>query len=266
MNGGKWKNSVLLILFVVLCTLFITRAAFAQGGAGTVYNGGGDISSDNASPLSEAFGTANNTITTIGAWAFNGFTSDFAYEGDSSGYISVSPGSGNHFAEASVYLPSGVLLESISLEACDNSASNQLRFTLYRFGPGENDSTILLNFLTGTSETPGCDEFTHDLSTPVTIDNEKYTYLAQIWDPDDSRDTKYRAVRFYWKRQISPPPETASFSDVPTDYWAFQSIEALVGSGITTGCGSGIYCPEDFVTRAQMAAFLSRALGLNWPN
>jgi hypothetical protein len=31
---------------------------------------------------------------------------------------------------------------------------------------------------------------------------------------------------------------------------------------ISTGCGGGKYCPNDSVTRAQMAAFLDRALGL----
>jgi len=33
---------------------------------------------------------------------------------------------------------------------------------------------------------------------------------------------------------------------------------------ITTGCGAGIYCPGDVVTRGQMAVFLAKALGLNW--
>lgn len=39
-------------------------------------------------------------------------------------------------------------------------------------------------------------------------------------------------------------------------------IEALVAAGITSGCGPGLYCPDDSVTRGQMAAFLVRATGL----
>ncbi len=56
------------------------------------------------------------------------------------------------------------------------------------------------------------------------------------------------------------PPFTPSglFNDVPTNYWAFSSIETLRISGITAGCGGGNYCPEDSVTRAQMAVFLER--------
>ncbi|MFN2486115.1 MAG: S-layer homology domain-containing protein [Acidimicrobiia bacterium] len=42
-------------------------------------------------------------------------------------------------------------------------------------------------------------------------------------------------------------------------------IEAIADLGITLGCSSdGLkFCPNDSVTRAQMASFLSRALGLN---
>ncbi|HNC09483.1 MAG TPA: S-layer homology domain-containing protein, partial [Anaerolineales bacterium] len=60
----------------------------------------------------------------------------------------------------------------------------------------------------------------------------------------------------------SPPPATGTFSDVPTDYWAAAWIEQLAAEGITSGCGSGIYCPENPVTRAQMAVFLVKAFNL----
>jgi glucose/arabinose dehydrogenase len=39
------------------------------------------------------------------------------------------------------------------------------------------------------------------------------------------------------------------------------TIEAIAAAGITTGCGSGRYCPGFAVTREQMAAFLIRAMG-----
>jgi mannan endo-1,4-beta-mannosidase len=52
------------------------------------------------------------------------------------------------------------------------------------------------------------------------------------------------------------------FGDVPSDYWSAAWIKQLVTEGITTGCGSGNYCPENPVTRAQMAVFLVRAFNL----
>jgi hypothetical protein len=58
------------------------------------------------------------------------------------------------------------------------------------------------------------------------------------------------------------------FSDVPSGYWAHDYIIAIYNTGITTGCAQDNpdtpenerrYCPEDYVTRGQMAAFIIRA-------
>jgi hypothetical protein len=62
-----------------------------------------------------------------------------------------------------------------------------------------------------------------------------------------------------------PPAATGQFNDVPTDYWAADWIEQLAAEGITSGCGGGNYCPEDSVTRAQMAVFLVRTFNLTIP-
>ena len=62
----------------------------------------------------------------------------------------------------------------------------------------------------------------------------------------------------------NPPAATGVFTDVPTTYWAASWIEQLYAEGITTGCGTSplTYCPEDSVTRAQMAVFLVRTFNL----
>jgi hypothetical protein len=52
------------------------------------------------------------------------------------------------------------------------------------------------------------------------------------------------------------------FGDVPPDYWAAAWIKQLVTEGITSGCGNGNYCPENPVTRAQMAVFLVKTFSL----
>jgi hypothetical protein len=49
-----------------------------------------------------------------------------------------------------------------------------------------------------------------------------------------------------------------SFSDVPKTHVFYPFIESLLHNGVTTGCSSTSYCPEDFVFRLQMAVFLSR--------
>jgi hypothetical protein len=63
---------------------------------------------------------------------------------------------------------------------------------------------------------------------------------------------------------VSPAPGTATFNDVPTTHPFFQFIEALHASGITGGCQASppLYCPDNPVTRGQIAVFLAKALGL----
>jgi hypothetical protein len=52
------------------------------------------------------------------------------------------------------------------------------------------------------------------------------------------------------------------FADVaPTDSTC-TAIHYLAANEVTEGCGGGNYCPDDDVTRAQMAAFLMRAFDL----
>lgn len=61
------------------------------------------------------------------------------------------------------------------------------------------------------------------------------------------------------------PPAVGSstgFNDVPVAHWAAAWIKQLAVEGITGGCGSGNYCPEDPATRAQMAVFLVRTFNL----
>ena len=53
-----------------------------------------------------------------------------------------------------------------------------------------------------------------------------------------------------------------SFDDVTDDHYAFAAVESVKAAGITGGCSNEPpkYCGADRVTRAQMAAFLSRAI------
>jgi hypothetical protein len=54
------------------------------------------------------------------------------------------------------------------------------------------------------------------------------------------------------------------FDDVPNDQIFHNQISAIAGAGITTGCGAPAartYCPEDFVRRDAMAAFMHRGFG-----
>jgi hypothetical protein len=60
-----------------------------------------------------------------------------------------------------------------------------------------------------------------------------------------------------------PPPATGTvFADVPASDPFAPWIEQLAAEGITGGCGGGNYCPNQAVTRAEMAVFLVRTFNL----
>jgi hypothetical protein len=60
-----------------------------------------------------------------------------------------------------------------------------------------------------------------------------------------------------------PPAGTGvRFADVPSTHPFVDWIEQLASEGITSGCGGGNFCPNEVVTRAQMAVFLVRAFNL----
>ncbi len=64
---------------------------------------------------------------------------------------------------------------------------------------------------------------------------------------------------------ITPVMAAPTFTDVPESNIFYNDIEWLSAMEITKGCNppaNDLYCPNDNVTRGQMAAFLVRALGL----
>jgi streptogramin lyase len=58
---------------------------------------------------------------------------------------------------------------------------------------------------------------------------------------------------------VCPPATGAVFNDVSAGNLYAPWIESLSGFKITSGCGGGNYCPDDPVTRAQMAVFLLKS-------
>lgn len=52
-----------------------------------------------------------------------------------------------------------------------------------------------------------------------------------------------------------------TFTDVPTSHWAYDDVQTLVSTGITTGTSKNKFSPNQAVTREQMAAFIHRTLG-----
>ncbi len=111
--------------------------------------------------------------------------------------------------------------------------------------------------------------------------NNAITHLLSLQDSDGS---------FIWKRGVksSPVMMTAyavmalaqkpvpvnlnnrkvgvssndTFSDIPSDHWAFDSIMELVRAKVLAGFPDGTFRPEGRVTRAEFAKFMVYGLGL----
>ena len=77
-----------------------------------------------------------------------------------------------------------------------------------------------------------------------------------------------RATMAVWTVRVldgeDPAPVASTrFADVAASHPHAEFVERLAQLGVTRGCGDGTkFCPDDSVTRAQMAVFLSRAYSL----
>jgi S-layer homology domain len=179
-------------------------------------------------------------------------------------------------------VPNGADLEQVAFYIQDNSAADGENFRGFICrswvdANGANpDQDCPVEAVTESN--PGNTVITFDPNFPVRyrydIDGDgtdevvSYTLWAQFGtNPHEVYDgsIRLRQARLLFRRQISPAPAAATFSDVPTSHPFFQFVEALADSGITAGCGTGIYCPDAPLTRGQMAVFLAKALGLHWP-
>lgn len=82
--------------------------------------------------------------------------------------------------------------------------------------------------------------------------------------PDDAM-TRGEMAAFLRRALELPASSTDHFGDDDADVFQ-DDINALASSGITKGCNppdNTRFCPDDTVTRAQMASFLGRALDLS---
>jgi hypothetical protein len=55
-----------------------------------------------------------------------------------------------------------------------------------------------------------------------------------------------------------PCTGASAFADVATADIFCTDAQWLANRGVTTGCAAGLYCPADYVSRAQMALFMQR--------
>jgi hypothetical protein len=183
-------------------------------------------------------------------------------------------GSSSWFIYAPVNLPSGALVTGMRVFYFDNDVGENLEVDLIRVWQWNavRDAEGVASFVSDGAPGVSADyvdivpDFTVAYRMGAIISGYTYqSYIVRALLPP-ALFVSIRGVGIYWQRQVSAAPGTATFNDVGTGHWAFQHVQALAASGITAGCGGGSYCPNANVTRAEMAVFLAKALGLHfWP-
>ena len=164
-----------------------------------------------------------------------------------------------------VNIPTGAGIQGYTVWLIDNSATGAVTYQFYRTNLVTNVSQNILTY--SSSGTPGTVRSFRDFpGADHRVNNSRAAYWICINNTVTGTSLQSAGVTFWYNLAISPAPATASFSDVPRGASFFREIEALARSGITTGFADGTYRPLNPVTRQAMAAFLSRALGLHWPD
>jgi len=222
----------------------------------------------------DEFGTQDYSVTVIPAGAFlpranNSFASHYFIDTATFGVSFYSPGvfvclGPGELADlyATADIPSGAIIDFIGLET-DTPVFAAWGVDLVLVGR-YNGQTVI-GSVNSTVHGWDTDYNVAPLGFELTR-NVHNALVVHVQEAGNDQACAYFGwVEIWWHRQVSPPPATATFPDVPTDHPFFQFVEALYASGITAGYGNGNFGVNDPITRGQMAVFLAKALGLHWP-
>lgn len=271
--SGKWKTNAITVLAAAL-TLGVAQAS--NDGPALPATPASASQFEARDAVSD-FGTGVN-ILQIPASAFTSRNTSATFDYLSVGYI-YQTGGFSDSAWAPIYLPSGAGIQFLDLYAYDTNATNNITATIrmwtgygtIAFGPAVPPTFSDLVSVTSAGSAGHQYVYSNSIFPLHTVNNDvaygggaQYTVVMSL--PVQDTSLGWKAVDIWWYRQIAPAPGAASFTDVPTTAQFFREVEALAASGITTGCTATTFCPDQAVTRRQMAAFLSRALGLGYGN
>lgn len=250
--------------------IVLAAPAFAEAPAESRYPPSGLQSSTpaKAREMTKDFGTPT-FFSSLDSFAMVPRSSGFETLRSSTSALFCSAGSTDSRAVGQLNLPHGVELDLMRMWVFDSSASDDVTVTLQRaclpdFSAAQPDLETLATITSNGSG--GAFSQSDFLAAGVVADNQSCTHQV-IVQFGNTTGTCADALFFYkarmqWRRQAPPAPLFATFSDVPTGAQFFREVEALADSGVTGGCAPNLFCPEQPVTRRQMAAFLVRALGL----
>jgi len=276
-NFENGETSLVSVLFGTGNGLFDSGVTY-PGGAGAQIMVQGDFNNDGAIDLAVADGNGSNTFGDVGV-----LTASRCYFGLSAPPLNYDANGGSALLSIvateetcgwSASLTSqGTSPDWASLSATSGIGSGQLLMTIPQNSTGiERTASVnvgglalavtewstvqqfadvtpadyefdAVNLLKAKNITGGCTTTDYCPSTSITRAQMAVFIVRAIYNGSDD----------------FPYSTTPYFSDVgPTDF-GFAWIQHMYELGITAGCSAGIFCPNDTVTRAEMAVFLIRA-------
>jgi hypothetical protein len=258
--GAAWADSAERTLVTDPDTL----ASFGFAPDTTVYIASGG---DAANPVPQNYGGADPIMVSHLGVQFHGRTSSYVYD-TQTGEGDVSYVAGSNFVDAQLHLPSGALLEGTRFWVHDADPALEMGLFLMQgclpfAGPG-GPTIAVLGQATSTGSA-GHQSIVVSAPGGTVVDNNACSYWVRVRFGANGHNLQ--KARTQYRLQVSPAPAVATFpGDVPTTHPFFRFVEAMARSGLTGGCGAGIFCPDAPVTRGQLSVFLSVALGLHFPN
>jgi len=253
-------------ILVVLFASFVAAAAYGVDGRHHSKPPAGVLQKPNVGPGTPAASETVTTISSVGVQLLDPQQS-FVSDGDTYfRYLLTVPGD----FVASLSLPAGAVIDYVGLGSCDQAGGN-VEATIYlQPADGSAYSTIadLLSSAHG-STTPCAVDYNPTALAYTNTQNSAQSLQVDIYEPPTAPvdgSVEFGSVEVWWHPSVSPAPGSPTFGDVQPGDFAFKQIEALVAAGVTGGCGGGNFCPTRNVTRAEVAVFIAKALGLYWPN
>ena len=251
---GSWIRFILLVIGA-----FLAGQMHARGEAARALAGHKLVSTTRQVP--EEFGIQDYTVTTISATTFTvGQDFGYAYFTTPSFGRTTDPNvDGFYFANLNI--PAGAIIDYIGLNTTTDTTAAIGVELAYR-----DSSANILPIVAFSSSIHGWGtEYNASAVGYHVGSNLGAELVIKVENAPNPNPQYFGWVEVWWHRTVSPAPGIASFVDVPTTSPIFQFVEALKASGITAGCDATHYCPNNPLTRGQMAVFLAAALGLHWP-
>jgi len=227
----------------------------------------------------QTYGTSVTSYIEVPAEAFFPLESDYGYHNGTGSTRYSSNCAGFACLAAPLQLPSGAKIVYLELDFVDTTPTDSVNGTFAacdylgqncnfhpNAGAGPVDCAMPFRICSGVAFASGGGQQAVDLHAEgITVNN--FTGSYRLFASAPSSGAQLAGMIVGYVLQVSPAPGTADFNDVPTSHPFFQYIEALYHSGITGGCQASppMYCPDAPLTRGQMAVFLAKGLGLQFP-